>query len=84
MQLNGPGYTDHARRYVGNLNMSFAHVEGESLLMGLKVRILVSCCDAAPATLAACSIQRHWMLQAEMLGCKHASAWQGACLKLDA
>ena len=37
MQLNGPGYLDHENRYVGNLNMSFAHVEGESLLMGLKV-----------------------------------------------
>ncbi|XWS29656.1 hypothetical protein CRYUN_Cryun24cG0048400 [Craigia yunnanensis] len=24
------------RRYVGNLNLSFAYVEGESLLMGLK------------------------------------------------
>ena len=38
MELNGPGYLDEERRYVGNLNMSFAHVEGESLLMGLKVR----------------------------------------------
>lgn len=26
------------RRYPGNLNMSFACVEGESLIMGLKVR----------------------------------------------
>eukprot|EP00898_Chlorokybus_atmophyticus_P002056 jgi/Chlat1/2851/Chrsp194S00793 len=30
--LNG----DAERRYPGNLNLSFAHVEGESLLMGLK------------------------------------------------
>ena len=35
--LNGPGHLDEQQRYVGNLNMSFAHVEGESLLMGLKV-----------------------------------------------
>jgi cysteine desulfurase len=31
-QLNG----DRERRYHGNVNMSFAYVEGESLLMGLK------------------------------------------------
>ena len=33
--LNGPLDTKH--RYVGNLNLSFSYVEGESLLMGLKV-----------------------------------------------
>ena len=33
--LNGPQSTDH--RYVGNLNLSFSYVEGESLIMGLKV-----------------------------------------------
>ena len=33
--LNGP--QDQQQRYVGNLNLSFAYVEGESLLMGLKV-----------------------------------------------
>ena len=33
-QLNGP--KDLAHRYAGNLNMSFAYVEGESLIMGLK------------------------------------------------
>ncbi|KAK9821076.1 hypothetical protein WJX74_009438 [Apatococcus lobatus] len=32
--LNGP--QDQKQRYVGNLNLSFAYVEGESLLMGLK------------------------------------------------
>lgn len=31
--LNG----DPAARYWGNINLSFAYVEGESLLMGLKV-----------------------------------------------
>ena len=35
--LNGPGGMDGKQRYVGNLNLSFAYVEGESLLMGLKV-----------------------------------------------
>ena len=30
--LNG----DHEQRYWGNVNLSFAYVEGESLLMGLK------------------------------------------------
>lgn len=34
VQLNGPD--DHARRYPGNVNLSFAYVEGESLLMGLR------------------------------------------------
>ncbi|KAK9804067.1 hypothetical protein WJX73_001464 [Symbiochloris irregularis] len=34
--LNGPGHLDEKQRYVGNMNMSFAYVEGESLLMGLK------------------------------------------------
>ena len=29
---------DEERRYAGNMNMSFAYVEGESLIMGLKVR----------------------------------------------
>ncbi|GFR48288.1 hypothetical protein Agub_g10060 [Astrephomene gubernaculifera] len=32
--LNGP--SDQSRRYAGNLNLSFAYVEGESLIMGLK------------------------------------------------
>ena len=32
--LNG----DATARYWGNVNLSFAYVEGESLLMGLKVR----------------------------------------------
>jgi cysteine desulfurase len=37
--VNGPlDFTGHFR-YPGNLNLSFAYVEGESLIMGLKVRI---------------------------------------------
>ena len=35
--LNGPADLDGKQRYIGNLNLSFAYVEGESLLMGLKV-----------------------------------------------
>ena len=34
--LNGPQNTE--QRYVGNMNLSFSYVEGESLIMGLKVR----------------------------------------------
>ncbi len=33
--LNGASYYEH--RYPGNFNLSFAYVEGESLIMGLKV-----------------------------------------------
>ena len=36
--LNG----DESARYWGNVNLSFAYVEGESLLMGLKVTLLLS------------------------------------------
>lgn len=39
--INGPA--DPAHRYIGNLNLSFAYVEGESLIMGLKVRRSGSC-----------------------------------------
>ena len=35
--LNGPGDLEGPDRYIGNLNLSFAYVEGESLIMGLKV-----------------------------------------------
>ena len=38
--LNGPDDLDGKQRYIGNLNLSFAYVEGESLLMGLKVELL--------------------------------------------
>ena len=41
--LNGPGDLDGKQRYIGNLNLSFAYVEGESLLMGLKVTSFCSC-----------------------------------------
>lgn len=34
VQLNGP--LDYSQRYPGNVNLSFAYVEGESLLMGLR------------------------------------------------
>jgi cysteine desulfurase len=41
VQLNGPD--DLAHRYPGNVNLSFAYVEGESLIMGLKVGRGVGC-----------------------------------------
>lgn len=41
--LNGPGDLDGPDRYIGNLNLSFAYVEGESLIMGLKVSGSLSC-----------------------------------------
>lgn len=34
VQLNGP--LSYSQRYPGNVNLSFAYVEGESLLMGLR------------------------------------------------
>ena len=39
VSLNGPDDAEH--RYPGNVNLSFAYVEGESLLMGLKVWFVV-------------------------------------------
>ncbi len=33
--LNGPAAD--SQRYIGNVNLSFPYVEGESLIMGLKV-----------------------------------------------
>jgi hypothetical protein len=45
VQLNGP--SSHAHRYPGNVNLSFAYVEGESLLMGLR-DIAVSSGTPAP------------------------------------
>ena len=62
--LNGPGHLDERRRYVGNMNMSFAYVEGESLIMGLKVRAYWAInCEALllPAT-PACNISCKWVL----------------------
>lgn len=53
--LNG----DHAARYAGNLNISFAYVEGESLLMGLK--------DVAVSSGSACtsaSLEPSYVLRA--------------------
>lgn len=43
--LNGPEDLQH--RYSGNLNLSFAYVEGESLIMGLKVNMHTWCCLVA-------------------------------------
>ena len=50
--LNGPADLDGKQRYIGNLNLSFAYVEGESLLMGLKVRLpdVMQAIDVASAS----------------------------------
>lgn len=34
--LNGPDINDEDRRYIGNLNLSFAGIEGESMIMAIK------------------------------------------------
>jgi cysteine desulfurase len=34
--LNGPDIHDESKRYVGNLNFSFAGIEGESMIMAIK------------------------------------------------
>ena len=60
--LNGPDDLDGKQRYIGNLNLSFAYVEGESLLMGLKVR--------NPPSYPTCSLSKHkhdFALQLEQL-----------------
>lgn len=57
--LNGPQSTD--QRYVGNMNLSFSYVEGESLIMGLKVCGVARC--FAGVTFYSCS---NWCV-----GCYH-------------
>jgi cysteine desulfurase len=57
VQLNGPD--DLTRRYPGNVNLSFAYVEGESLLMGLR--------DVAVSSGSACtsaSLEPSYVLRA--------------------
>jgi len=56
--LNGPGDLDGAQRYVGNLNISFAYVEGESLLMGLKVTLCPGCLPASGSPAGLVSVAR--------------------------
>lgn len=34
--LNGPDIHDHKKRWIGNLNFSFAGIEGESMIMAIK------------------------------------------------
>lgn len=41
--VNGPLDFSGRLRYPGNINLSFAYVEGESLIMGLKVEASVLC-----------------------------------------
>lgn len=55
--LNGPAELEGPDRYIGNLNLSFAYVEGESLIMGLKVSYFLfasklSCCALIPSVLS--------------------------------
>ncbi|HUY93237.1 MAG TPA: aminotransferase class V-fold PLP-dependent enzyme [Pirellulales bacterium] len=51
VSLNGPALSDRSRRLPGNLNLSFAHVDGEALMMSMK-RLAVSsgsaCTSADP------------------------------------
>lgn len=51
VSLNGPALADRTRRLSGNLNLSFAHVDGEALMMSMK-RLAVSsgsaCTSADP------------------------------------
>ena len=70
--LNGP--PDPAERYVGNLNLSFSYVEGESLIMGLKVRpgardrISPHACRSIPPCIVGCRSQcRGRCLHAQLL-----------------
>ncbi len=34
--INGPDINDESKRYVGNINLSFAGIEGESMIMAIK------------------------------------------------
>ena len=52
VQLNGPN--NYKQRYPGNVNLSFAYVEGESLLMGLR-------------DIAVSSGAQHWTVFARLL-----------------
>jgi cysteine desulfurase len=74
VQLNGPD--NHAERYPGNVNLSFAYVEGESLLMGLR-QVAVSsgsaCTSASlePSYVLRCASIIHVSLTLRTLPCKH-------------
>ena len=72
-QLDGVEVNGHpTQRYAGNMNLSFAYVEGESLIMGLKVRF-----DVTDATTLSCPIQH---LTRPEMRTRSLECWKGSAL----
>lgn len=68
-------------RLPGNLNMSFAYVEGEGLLMGLKGLAVSSGSACTSASLEPSHVLRHWELAMNWHILQFATVWVASRLK---
>ena len=74
VQLNGP--LDYSQRYPGNVNLSFAYVEGESLLMGLREIAVSSGSACTSASLEPSYVLRYGSVYSAAVVVKHTCTWQ--------
>lgn len=57
--LNGPDINDPSKRYVGNINLSFAGIEGESMIMAIK-----DLCVSSGSACTSASLESSYVLHA--------------------